>query len=145
VSQKELEKLSRRECLELLRQQSVGRLVYHDGTGPVAEPVNYAVAGDTIIFRVEGGSKRQAMSQAVVAFEVDHIDGDHKAGWSVLARGVGQEVPVDEVTALLHELRQEGVDPPVPWASGIHNIWLRITVSTLSGRRLGRESSPLVF
>jgi nitroimidazol reductase NimA-like FMN-containing flavoprotein (pyridoxamine 5'-phosphate oxidase superfamily) len=145
VSQRELEKLSGPECLELLRQQSVGRLVYHDDTGPVAEPVNYAIAGDTILLRVEGGSKRQAMTQPVVAFEVDQIDSDHKAGWSVLARGVGQEVPLDDVAALLHQLRQAGVDPPLPWASGIHNIWLRITINTLSGRKLGRESSPVVF
>jgi uncharacterized protein len=145
VSQRELEKLSRPECLELLRQERVGRLVYYDDTGPVAEPVNYAIAGNTIVLRVEGGSKRQAMTQPVVAFEVDQLDGDHKGGWSVLARGAGEEVPLDNVAALLHELRQAGVDPPLPWASGIHNTWLRITINTLSGRRLGRDSSPLVF
>jgi hypothetical protein len=49
------------------------------------------------------------------------------------------------VAALLHELRQAGVDPPVPWASGIHNTWLRITINILTGRKLGRDSSPLVF
>ena len=38
-----------------------------------------------------------------------------------------------------------GVDPPLPWASGIHKVWLRITISSLSGRRLGRETSPLGF
>lgn len=145
MSQKELERLSRHQCLELLGQQSVGRLIYLDEIGPVAEPVNYAIADETIVFRIEGGSKRQAMSQPLLAFEVDHIDPDHKAGWSVIARGVGQEVPLDDVTVLLHELRQAGVDPPLPWASGIHNIWLKITIHTLSGRRLGRESSPLVF
>ena len=145
MSQKEIEKLSRHECLELLRQKTVGRLVYHDDAGPVAEPVNYAIVGDTIVFRVEGGSKRQAMTLPVVAFEVDQLDVDHKGGWSVLARGAGQEVPLDDVAALLHELRQSGVDPPLPWASGVHNVWLRITINTVSGRRLGRESSPLVF
>jgi uncharacterized protein len=145
VSQKELKKLSWYECLELLGQQSVGRLVYHDEIGPVAEPVNYAIAADTIVLRIEGGSKRQAMTQPLLAFEVDHIDPDHKTGWSVIARGVGQEVPLDDVAALLHELRQAGVEPPLPWASGIHNIWLRITIKTLSGRMLGRESSPLIF
>jgi uncharacterized protein len=145
VSQKELRRLSWHECLELLGRQSVGRLIYHDETGPVAEPVNYAIAADTIILRIEGGSKRQAMTQPLLAFEVDHIDPDHKTGWSVIARGVGQEVPLDDVVALLHELRQAGVEPPLPWASGIHNIWLRITIKTLSGRMLGRESSPLIF
>ncbi len=145
MSQKEVEKLSRPECLQLLGQQSVGRFIYDDGMGPVAEPVNYAVAASGIILRIEGGSKRRAMSQPRVAFEVDHIDPEHKTGWSVIARGVGREVPFDDVASLLHELRQGEVDPPQPWASGIHNVWLRITIDTLSGRRLGRESSPLVF
>jgi nitroimidazol reductase NimA-like FMN-containing flavoprotein (pyridoxamine 5'-phosphate oxidase superfamily) len=145
VSQRELERLSHQECLELLGQQSVGRLIYQDEIGPIGEPVNYAVAADTIVLRIEGGTKRQAITQPVLAFEVDRIDPDHKAGWSVIARGVGQEVPPDEVVALLHQLRQAGVDPPRPWASGIHNIWLTITIHTLSGRKLGRDSSPLVF
>ena len=145
VSQKQLEILSPEECLELLGQQSVGRLVYEDDLGPTAEPVNYAVAGDMIVLRIEGGSKRRAAGQRVLGFEVDHIEADHKAGWSVLARGVGQEVALDDVAALLHHLRQAGVDPPVPWASGIHNIWLTVRIESVSGRKLGRDSSPLVI
>ena len=145
MSQKELEKLSRQECLDLLGQQTVGRLIFHDEIGPVAEPVNYAIAADTIVLRIEGGRKHQAMTQPLLAFEVDDIEPDLKSGWSVIARGVGQEVALDDVAALLHELRQEGVDPPLPWASGIHNVWLKITIHTLSGRKLGRESSPVIF
>jgi uncharacterized protein len=145
VSQKELETLSPRECLELLAQHSVGRLVYQDEMGPVAEPVNYAIVGEDIVLRVEGGRKRQAVTQPLIAFEVDEIDADHKTGWSVIARGVGHELPIDDAAAVLHELRQAGVDPPLPWASGIHNVWLRIAINTLSGRRLEHEASPLVF
>jgi uncharacterized protein len=143
MTQRELEELSRQECFELLRQEKVGRLVYIDDLGPIAEPVNYAVAGETIVLRVEGGGKRQAAAQGVLAFEVDRLDPDHKSGWSVIMRGPGREVPLDDVPALVHELRQMGVDPPLPWASGIHKVWLRITISSLSGRRLGRETSPL--
>jgi hypothetical protein len=88
------------ECLELLGRQSVGRLAYHEEIGPVVEPVNYAIAADTIILRIEGGSKRQAMTQPLLAFEVDHIDPDNKTGWSVIARRVGQEVPLDHVAAI---------------------------------------------
>ena len=145
MTQRELEELSRQECFDLLGQEKVGRLVYADDLGPVAEPVNYVVAGETIVLRVEGGSKRQAAAQAVLAFEVDHIDPDHKSGWSIIIRGPGQEVPFDDVPALVHELRQMGVDPPQPWAAGIHKVWLQITINSLSGRRLGPESSPLVF
>ena len=145
VSQRELESLSRRECIELLGQQRVGRLVFNDEIGPVAQPVNYAVSAETIVLRIEGGSKRQAMTQPTLGFEVDHIDPDSKAGWSVIARGVGAEVPLEDVPALLLELRSAGVEPPQPWAAGIHNIWLRLSVNTLSGQRLGRESSSLIL
>ena len=84
MTQRELEELSRQECFELLRQEKVGRLVYIDDLGPIAEPVNYAVAGETIVLRVEGGDKRQAAAQGVLAFEVDRLDPDHKSGWSVI-------------------------------------------------------------
>lgn len=145
MKQRELEELSRQQCLDLLAHETVGRLVYIDELGPVAEPVNYAIAGETIVVRVEGGSKREAVTQELLAFEVDHFDTDDNSGWSVVVRGPGREIPLEDVPALLHELRQTGVDPPLPWPSGIHKVWLRITVKSLSGRRLGQESSPLVF
>jgi nitroimidazol reductase NimA-like FMN-containing flavoprotein (pyridoxamine 5'-phosphate oxidase superfamily) len=140
-----LETLSPQQCLELLAQSNVGRLVYEDQQGPVAEPVNYVIAHDSIIFRAEGGRKREAMTQSRLAFEVDCIDDNWKSGWSVLARGEGCEVPLDEVPQLLHELREQRVGPPKPWASGIHKVWLRFTIDSLSGRRLGSEAAPLVF
>ena len=90
MAQRELNELSRQECIDLLKRQKVGRLVFHDELGPVAEPVNYAVAGDSIFFRVAGGSKRAAMAEPLLAFEVDEVDNDNRAGWSVIARGVGQ-------------------------------------------------------
>jgi nitroimidazol reductase NimA-like FMN-containing flavoprotein (pyridoxamine 5'-phosphate oxidase superfamily) len=145
MTQRELEEMSRQECFELLVQEKVGRLVYVDDLGPVAEPVNYALVGETIVLRVEGGSKRQAMTEALLAFEVDHIDADQKSGWSIIIRGPGTEVPFDDVPALVHEFHEMGVDPPSPWPSGIHKVWLRIRIKRLSGRKLGRESSPLIF
>jgi nitroimidazol reductase NimA-like FMN-containing flavoprotein (pyridoxamine 5'-phosphate oxidase superfamily) len=145
MKQREIEELSRQDCFDLLAQETVGRLVYIDDLGPVAEPVNYAIVGETIVLRVEGGSKRQAMAQTTLAFEVDHIVTDDRSGWSIVIRGRGKEVPLEDVPALLHEFRQMGVEPPLPLPSGVHKVWLRITITSLSGRRLGRESSPLVF
>lgn len=145
MSQRELEELSPGECLELLSGQTVGRLAYNDDLGPIAEPLNYAVDGDTVVLRVGDGTKRRATVQPLLALEVDRIDPDGRAGWSVIVRGPAEEVPLDEVPALVHQLREAGVDPPRPWAAGVHNVWLRITVSNLSGRRFGREASPLVI
>jgi len=140
VAQRHLEELSRRECLALLDQAQVGRIVYHDDVGPAAVPVNYAMADDEIVFRVEGGVKRLAMAQPVLAFEVDHIEEDQRSGWSVLARGVGEEVEIELVPDLLREMHGH---IPTPWADGVHNVWLRLTPHTLTGRRLS-DPAPAV-
>src|ERR1700739_1552935 len=92
MTQRELEDLSPDECFRLLAAARVGRLVYQDDLGPAAVPVNYTMAGHALVFRVEGGAKRAAMQQPMLAFEVDHIDKDEESGWSVLVRGVGAEV-----------------------------------------------------
>src|SRR5438067_9660937 len=74
MTQRQLDELTRDECLNLLRRKGVGRLVYQDDVGPIAEPVNYAVAGEDIVVRVQGGAKRAATSRPSIAFEVDRID-----------------------------------------------------------------------
>ena len=141
MTQRVLEELSTQECLDLLTSGQVGRLVYVDEQGPVAIPVNYAVAGTDIVFRVEHGTKRAALEQPVVAFEVDHIDEGARSAWSVIVRGAAYEVDVDRVPELL---RRMGGHPPVPWAIGIHNVWLRVVPSGVTGRRLGAPgSSPI--
>jgi uncharacterized protein len=136
MPQRELEEITADECLALLGTRRLGRLVYSDDLGPVAVPVNYAMSGERIVIRVGGGAKQRAMEQPLLAFEVDHIDDAEQSGWSVIARGAGQEIPADQVPSLLHTL---GRDFPAPWVSGVHNIWLMITPQILTGRRLGAQ------
>ena len=142
MTQRELEELSKEECFELLASGRVGRLVYVDEKGPIAIPVNYAMAGVDIVFRVERGTKRAALEQPVVAFEVDQIDAGAGSAWSVIVRGAASEVEMDRVPELL---RRMGGHPPAPWAAGIHNVWLRVVASDVTGRRLGAPASPRVF
>jgi len=134
MTQREITELSRDECLARLHEKKVGRLLYADELGPVAIPVNYAVTEDEIIFRIEGGHKRTAIAQSMLGFEVDHIDGDDRSGWSVLARGAGREIEMEQVAEILHHISGP---PPAPWAVGIHNVWFGISLQFLSGRRLG--------
>jgi hypothetical protein len=92
---------------------------------------------DTILSSdVEGGAKRAAMQQAMLAFEVDHVDEERKFGWSVLVRGVGAAVDLERVRALLRAM--DG-NSPTPWAAGIHKVWLQIVPHIVTGRRLGAE------
>ena len=142
MRQRTVEELSEQECFVLLASRRVGRLVYVDEQGPIAIPVNYAIAGADIVFRVEQGTKRLALEQPVVAFEVDHIDEEAHSAWSVIIRGAALEVELDRVPRLL---RDTGGHPPAPWAHGIHNVWVRVVASEVTGRRLGAPGpSPAV-
>ena len=142
MTQRDLVPLPSDECFALLGQASIGRLVYQDHEGPVAVPVNYALAGTDIVIRVEGGVKRAAMSQPTLAFEVDRIEEDERSGWSVIVRGAGKEVDLEAVPDLLRQMQGH---PPLPWAHGVHNVWLRITPGRVTGRRLGASRSGALF
>ena len=113
---------SARRVLPAASGARVGRLVYLDDLGPLAVPVNFTLAGHDIVLRVEGGAKRAAMEQPMLAFEVDHVDEYWEFGWSVLVRGTGAEVDMERVPALLRAMDGHF---PAPWAFGIHNVWLQ--------------------
>jgi nitroimidazol reductase NimA-like FMN-containing flavoprotein (pyridoxamine 5'-phosphate oxidase superfamily) len=133
-----LEELSWDECFTLLRQQVIGRLVYQDELGPAAVPVNYAVAGNTIVFRSEAGSKVRGLHERDIAFQVDHIDTVSHSGWSVLIRGAAEEVEFERLSELIRQIDDV---VPQPWKKGIHNIWVVITPKVVSGRRLAEVAS----
>jgi len=134
MPKRRLEDLSWDECFMLLGQETVGRFVYNDDLGPAAVPVNYArTAAHEIVFRSDDGSKIRSLQHPGVAFEVDHIDADSRAGWSVLIRGSSQEVAIEHVPELLRRI--EG-SVPQPWKKGIHKTWVLITPKIVTGRRL---------
>jgi nitroimidazol reductase NimA-like FMN-containing flavoprotein (pyridoxamine 5'-phosphate oxidase superfamily) len=137
MTQRELETLTSEECYDLLACARVGRLVYIDTEGPIALPVNFALASGAILIRIKAGSKSAATRLPVVGFEIDAIDSDSGAGWSVLLRGPAEELAPESVPELIHAA---GGAFPRPWAEGIHNGWLRITPLSISGRRLRAEA-----
>lgn len=123
--------LDRAECLRLLQQGVIGRVVYTAGAMPAAQPVNYAMDGDEIIFRTEGGTKMElAVTNAVVAFEIDEIDVATRSGWSVLAVGEAYQVSNPERLSSL----QASIPPP--WAAGRSVYTIAIPTTQLTGRRL---------
>ena len=133
MTRRALESIDREGCLALLAQQHIGRVVFNDDEGPAALPVIYAVAGGDIVFRSEAGSKIEALKGAVVAFEVDEIDAVTHEGWSVLARGESREVELEQLPALVRQF-EDGA--PLPWKKGVHNIWVAISPTVVTGRRL---------
>jgi len=133
MTQSVVEELSEKECYELIRTEVVGRLVFQDEEGPAALPINYGVAGKEIVFRTEIGSHFRDVLNGRVAVEVDHTDAGAGKGWSVLVRGTGREVDLEEVPGMI---RQMGEGFPHPWAEGVHNVWVSIMPEKVTGRRL---------
>ncbi|NMH97566.1 pyridoxamine 5'-phosphate oxidase family protein [Pseudonocardia acidicola] len=127
----ELVELDRGECRHLLTRGVVGRVVFTDAAMPAAEPVNYIVDGEEVIFRSAGGSKLAAATRrAVVAFQVDEIDPSTHTGWSVLGVGEAYEVTdADRLAELAERL-------PAPWAPGHIAHTIAVPLLRLTGRRL---------
>jgi hypothetical protein len=122
----ELEELSRDECLTLLSGQSVGRIVVIADDGlPFVAPVNYELAGSTIVFRTSAGTKLDALQRHPVAFQIDSIDPAYRVGWSVLIQGVAHEAAPHELTPVMVE----------PWL-GPKQHWIQVVPRYISGRRI---------
>lgn len=135
VDRNGLEVLSRRECVALLACGTLGRVGVSIAALPVVLPVHYGVLDGDVVFRtVEGTKLTGAVTNAVVAFEVDDMD-ERGVGWSVLVIG-----------------RAEIVDEPVERAAAedvIAESWLpvepkhvvRVRADVVSGRRIVRAGA----
>jgi nitroimidazol reductase NimA-like FMN-containing flavoprotein (pyridoxamine 5'-phosphate oxidase superfamily) len=83
--------MTRTECLERLRRQSVGRVAFTQAALPAVRPVNYTMMGNRIVFRTRsGGGLARACDGAVVAFEVDDVAESGGERWSVLVVGLAE-------------------------------------------------------
>jgi nitroimidazol reductase NimA-like FMN-containing flavoprotein (pyridoxamine 5'-phosphate oxidase superfamily) len=135
VDRNGLEVLSRDECVELLSQRTLGRVAVSIAALPVVLPVHYGVLDGDVVFRtVEGTKLTGAVTNAVVAFEVDDID-DGGVGWSVLVVGRAEIVadPVERAAA-------EGVIPE-SWLPVAPNYVVRVRGDVISGRRIARVTA----
>ena len=105
----------------------VGRIGYSGRYGPTILPVNFALHGQTIVFRTGQHSPmdedlRTGMADAAykVAFEVDEISPATREGWSILVQGAAHHVHSE---AELAAVRQTGVQP---WPGGEKDLFIRI-------------------
>jgi len=123
--------LDRQECLELLAAKAVGRVAYVVDNGARILPMNYIVAGDSIIFRtVPDGEIYQHAISTTCAFEVDETDEFFQSGWSVVVVG-HLELATEEDFARMRYGRL-----PEPWAAGNRHMFVRISCDHVSGRRV---------
>ena len=125
--------LTGEECYRLLETQRIGRLGVIAEHYPLIFPVNYALDQRILVLRFTEGTKFLAANHANVTFEVDQIDQRARRGWSVLVRGLAEEVGDEHRAELVARTRGAGVQP---WAPGEHGRWLRLIPHAVSGRRI---------
>jgi nitroimidazol reductase NimA-like FMN-containing flavoprotein (pyridoxamine 5'-phosphate oxidase superfamily) len=133
-----LEPLSEAECWQLLRGGGIGRVGYSGRFGQVIVPINYEVRDQALYFRVAqhsptGEDLRTGIAHADyrIAFEADHFDEAAHSGWSVLMQGDVHPMETEEEQAFVTQICVE------PWVAGPHELFLRITPTHLTGRRIG--------
>jgi uncharacterized protein len=118
--------ISKEDCLDLLRSESIGRLALVVDERIEIFPVNYAVDGGSVLFRTNDGRKLRGSGGAEVAFEVDAIESDAHAGWSVVVHGHPEDITDHGETAS---------DDVQPWA-GRKEFLVRIAPRSITGRRV---------
>lgn len=128
-----MEHLTPHSCWELLSGEAVGRVGVLVDSAPEIYPVNYAVDGETIVFRTDPGTKLRAVDRSPsVCFEVDRVDPEERSGWSVLVKGRAVELTSAANLVTASEL------PLHFWTSGDKSHWVRIVPGEVTGRRIGR-------
>lgn len=127
---RQLQELSVDECLTRLQQHQLGRLVYTMEDELQIRPLNYALYQGQIIIRTGYGDLLDAVDRQSVLFEVDDAEPPTSSPWSVIVRGVAEEIWRPDELQVMRDL------PLRPWAPGSRDHYLRIISSAMTGRRL---------
>jgi nitroimidazol reductase NimA-like FMN-containing flavoprotein (pyridoxamine 5'-phosphate oxidase superfamily) len=129
-----MEVLSEEQCVQLLELHDLGRVALQVDDQPEVFPVNYATDGKIVLFRTARGTKLDEATEGRIAFEVDDWDPHTGIGWSVMLKGVAQEVK-DAMDPFNEALRSR---PVTPLAPGERDLLLAIYPAEISGRRFRR-------
>jgi len=90
--QPQLEEIPESECVEILREHSVGRIGFVVDGWPQIFPVNYGWKAGAIVIRTASGTKLSYAPESRVAFEIDAYDAAAGVGWSVMVQGIAHNV-----------------------------------------------------
>lgn len=126
-----LDQLCLADCHRLLAPGGIGRIAFATGSGVVVVPVNYVLAGGSIVLRTGEGSVIAGHGDGKVSFQVDHLDEALGQGWSVLVRGQAHRV-LQRGEA--QNLRRYCDVRPCP--AGEHDLFIRIVPERVTGRRI---------
>lgn len=130
----QLEKLSRDECLRLLREGAVGWVAFPDDGGASLVPVNYVLHRDELVVVTAYGSKLAAAAHdRAMSFGIGEFDARTRTGWSVVVHGSSR--------LLGDDLVNPDVPPIDSWAVRGRGIRIAIELGQVTGRRV-RSSGP---
>jgi uncharacterized protein len=130
-AERSLTALSRRECVALLEDAQVGRVVFTERALPAVVPVTFTIHDDAVVMCTAADTRlAAAATRGVLAFQVDDIDPDTRSGWSVVVVGVADLVD-DPVEQARIRLVLE------PWAPGRNEVFIRLPLKVVTGRRIG--------
>lgn len=125
-----LELLSHHECVQLLTGAQVGRVVFTMAALPAVVPVTFAVHEDAVVMCTAAETRLAAAADGgVLAFEIDELDPRTRTGWSVVVTGVAKLVADPLMSSRLHGI-------VAPWAPGHHDVFIRLPLTVVSGRRI---------
>ena len=131
-------RLGEAECLDLLADGGMGRLVFTSRYGPTALPVMFKIDGESIVVGtwdpVFDEDLRTGIADAdyQVAVEADQIDPQARQGWVVLARGAAHHLDTEAERAPFIDA---GLDP---WLEEAPAHYIRVTPTTIFGVRVRR-------
>jgi len=133
----QLQELTEQECWSLIDQQvddarpHFARVGWTGASGPLVIPVNYVVHERSLWIRTSAYSAMaEEVDESLIAVEMDDIDAETHAGWSVLLRG--------RAAVIYHEHQvPEEVRNLQTWAGGARPLWVHLAHADVSGRRLG--------
>jgi nitroimidazol reductase NimA-like FMN-containing flavoprotein (pyridoxamine 5'-phosphate oxidase superfamily) len=128
-----IREMTTEECRALLAPGGVGRVALATARGISIVPVNFTVHQENaIVFRTAPYSELGTYGRGVeAAFETDQLDYTSRKGWSVVAHG--QLMLVDDPDEV-YDIRQAA--DPWPWAAGQRSLYMKLTWSEISGRRI---------
>ncbi len=128
-----LEALDRHECLELLRHARLGRVGFTLRALPTIVPAGYCLENGTIFVRCAPESDLAAsLNDAIVSFEVDHIDTSGDTGWCVVVVGRAQ---------VLSSQMPESRLPRSGWSPFGDGAVLGISCDLVTGQRLDHDGA----
>jgi nitroimidazol reductase NimA-like FMN-containing flavoprotein (pyridoxamine 5'-phosphate oxidase superfamily) len=131
-----VEPLDPDDCRAYLHLAAVGRVGTTIGALPAVLPVRYEMLDDHVVFRVAPGTRlTAAVLGAPVAFEVDHLDEEGPAGWSVMVVGQATDLVDGELARRARALEL------APW-SGPRDHLVGIPTDYVTGRRIATGDDP---